>query len=112
MLHDTPQTYTEQTAKMLQCLNIPIHRIGRVQLLIGIPRFALDPVQSLSKELYPYIAAQCGCRDWRAVERAIREAILYAWDHQDPASWELYFPGIGKPPSNKRFISNLASFLK
>lgn len=97
--------------QMLRELSVPIHRTGYRQLCIAIPRFAQDSSQSLTKELYPYVAAQLGCADWRTVEHSIRVVILDAWQRRNPKVWEKYFPGAQKPPSNKQFIATLAEFL-
>lgn len=100
------------TIKMLHELQIGIHRLGYRQLFIAIPCYALDNNQSLSKELYPYVAEYYGYKDWHPVEHAIRVAIIDAWEHRDPFTWEYYFPGSKKAPSNKRFIATLAERLK
>lgn len=102
------QAQREQTENMLLELHVPIHRVGFEQLCIAIPCFARDPAQSLSKELYPQVAEHFGNADWRSVERAIREAIYYAWNHGDPAVWEAYFPGQLTAPSNRLFIITLS----
>ncbi len=100
------------TIQMLRELRIGIHRLGYRQLFIAIPCYAMDDMQSLSKELYPYIAEYFGYSDWHPVEHAIRVAIVDAWEHRDPIVWEYYFPGSKKPPSNKQFIATLAERLK
>lgn len=111
-------TITEQTiltlhatARMLHELGIPIHRNGYRQLCIAIPCYAQQDIQSLSKELYPYVADYFGQTNWQAVERSIRDVILDAWEHRDPEVWEVYFPKFRKVPSNKMFISTLAEHL-
>ena len=105
-------SYREATCCMLHELQIGIHRLGYKQLTIAVPCFALDDQQSLSKELYPYVANYFGYANWQPVEHAIRDAILDAWEKRDPAAWEKYFPGMKKPPSNKQFIATLAERLK
>ena len=102
----------EPTAKMLHELQISIRRLGYKQLTIAAPCFAMDDRQSLSKELYPYVANYFGYADWHPVEHAIRVAILDAWERRNPEVWEKYFPGMKKPPSNKQFIATLAEQLK
>ena len=97
---------------MLMELGIPLHRVGCKALCSAIPRFRDDDMQTLSKELYPAVAAELGCSDWRAVEHAIRDVIVCAWKRRDPAVWAKYFPGCRKPPSNKRFIATLAQFVR
>lgn len=102
----------EQVNEMLCSLNTPIHRLGYYQLLIGIPYYAQNPTQSVTKELYPYVAEVCGCNNPRAVEHSIRELIHFAWNHRNMEVWDQYFHGAVKAPSNKQFIAVLASKLK
>lgn len=98
-------------ATHLQLLKVPSHRDGYQYLCFGIPLFAQDPGQRLSKELYPAIAKQCGCNE-RAVEHSIRIAIEAAWNVRDKAVWERHFPGATACPSNKVFIAKMAEILK
>ena len=102
----------EDTCAMLRELQIGIHRNGYRQLLILVPCYALDENQSLTKELYPYAAGCFGYASWQPVEHAVRLVILDAWERRDKAVWEKYFPGMKKPPSNKKFIATLAERLK
>ena len=106
----SPSPETE-AARLLRRFRIPAHLEGYQQLCMAIPLFAADKSISFSKELYPQIARQLGCSDGRAVERAIRRAIRYAWEHRDPVLWDAHFPGL-RQPSNKCFISTLAELLK
>lgn len=100
-----------QTKQMLHELGFPCHRIGYYQLLLAIPKYSLDCRQSLSKEVYTYVADYWGYSDWRAVEHAIRIVILQTWLSRDPRAWDRYFPGLRKAPSNKLFIATLAERL-
>lgn len=100
------------TIAMLHELNISIHRLGYKSLSIAVPCYAVDDMQSLTKETYPYVAHCFGCTDWHSVERSIRTVILTAWDHRDPEIWNQYFPNQIKAPSNKQFIAVLAERLK
>ena len=50
----------EKTCGILHELRFGVHRLGYKQLLVLIPRYALDSSQSLSKELYPHAAEQFG----------------------------------------------------
>ena len=102
----------DSTITMLHGLRISIHRLGYKCLTIAVPYYAIDNTQSLTKELYPYIAKKLGYSDWYAVERAIRMVILDAWKKQDPAVWDQYFPGQQKVPTNKQFLSVLAEKLR
>ena len=105
---ETPLSAKEQADRMLQELRIPVHRIGYQQLAMGIPRYREQNMQSLSKELYPWLSRQFGQTSTQAIEHATRESIRYGWEHRAPEVWDLYFPGAIKPPSNKQFIAALA----
>jgi len=98
--------------RILLHLQVPAHRIGYTQLCEAIPRFAQDTTQSITKDVYPYVAAQLGYPDWRAVESAIRDVIADTWENGNRDAWESYFPGYTSAPSNKRFIATLAEYLK
>lgn len=102
----------DRASVLVRCLGIPIHRIGYRQAAASIARFSLGDVQCLSKEVYPLAGDLCGVSDARAVERAIREVILVAWEHGDRECWNTYFPGFDRPPSNKVFISTLAEYVR
>lgn len=106
------QIKQEPTIDMLHELSIGVHRLGYKYLTVAIPCFSLNDTQSLTKELYPYVADCFGCTDWHSVERSIRAVILDAWAHRDPAVWDQYFPHRSKAPSNKQFIAVLAELLK
>ena len=109
---ETETTLQEQAAGLLRELGIPCHRVGYLQLCMAIPLYALDERQSLSKDIYPLVAAHWGYTDWRTIEHAIRIVILFSWLHRDPAAWNRYFPNPDKAPSNKLFIATLAERLK
>ncbi len=84
---------------------------GFNQLRLCIPRYAQDPFQRLNKELYPAVAALCGCESGSSLERSIRCAIKTAWTKRNPKIWEEYFPGLTQSPSNKLFIARFAEFV-
>lgn len=89
---------------------------GYHQLRIGIPLFAQDPAQRLSKELYPAIAELFGIRDGQSVERSIRAAITKAWGTRDSEIWAEFFPQSTRSkaecPANKDFIARMAKILE
>lgn len=97
---------------MLKNLGIAANLSSHQMLCIGVPRFAVNPNQGLTKELYPYIAEQCNATNWESVERSIRYAIAEGWKNRNPEVWEMYFPGFTKAPTNKQFIATLAAFLR
>jgi len=104
-------TEQEKARKMLHELHFQAHRLGYKQLCIGVPYYHQNNVQSLSKELYPWIAAQFDHVTSQAVEHAVREAIRHAWECREAEVWKQYFPGAVRPPSNKQFIATLAERL-
>ena len=73
----------EQTLYDLRKLNVPMYLSGYRCLCVAIPQFAQDISQSMCNELYPAVAKALGYMDWRAVEFAIRRAILAAWERRD-----------------------------
>ncbi|MDO5154142.1 MAG: sporulation initiation factor Spo0A C-terminal domain-containing protein [Eubacteriales bacterium] len=95
----------------LLALRLSISSDGFQQLRIGIPLFAQDKTQRLSKELYPAIAQRFGCSA-EAVERSIRDAINAAWLIRDESLWHSYFPNLAECPTNKVFIAQLAELLE
>ena len=100
----------------LHQLAIPTHLDGYGQLCIGLPLFAQNPHQFLTKELYPAIAKHYPGKDSRAVEHSIRKAIKAAWILRDNAMWRKYFVpnsrGMIPCPSNKVFLCRLADILR
>jgi DNA-binding response OmpR family regulator len=104
-----------QTAIQLHILNFRTHLDGYHQLRVGIPMFFDNPDISLSKELYPAIAAHFQLSDFRTVEHSMRHAIVDAWHHKDPIVWAGYFPpgadGKIPCPTNKNFFAAIAEKL-
>lgn len=96
---------------ILHELGLPVHRIGYKQLCLAIVHYSQNDIQSLSKELYPFVAARFGYRDWHPVEHAMRLVICQAWSQRPPGLWEQYFTDTTKPPSNKQFIATIAELL-
>ena len=73
-----------------------------------------NPMQSITKELYPSVARQFNCNSAQ-VERSIRNAIQGAWNQRNEALWAQVFQpdehgGIPRP-SNAAFITRLADRL-
>ena len=56
----------------------------------GLPMFAENPQQTVTKELYPAIGKLNG-KTGEQVERAIRNAIELAWQRRDERIWRMYF---------------------
>lgn len=89
------------------------HR-GFAYLREAIVCYNTNPRQSVTKELYPAIAAALHVKK-TCVERSIRTAIEAAWLRGDPAAWAQFFPvDPGFPaarPTNSHLIARLASEL-
>lgn len=95
----------EVTAEHLNLLNFPVHWSSYQHLRVGVPLFSQDTHQSLSKELYPAIAAICGNDNKNQVESAIRNSIKKLWKNRNVVIWEKYFPSFADPLSNKEFFA-------
>lgn len=111
-----PQNARSLTTAYLHALNVPTHLDGYRHLCVAIPKYAEDPTQLITKELYPAVAELCDSKDGRAVEHAIRTAIQIAWSHRNDNIWHKYFPpdadGAIPCPTNKEFICCLAEYLQ
>lgn len=101
-------------SNLLLSLGVPTKLHGYAYLREAVLLMAQDPSQSITKELYPRVAALCRCNP-KHVERSSRTAIESAWLHRDDRIWQLYFQpgvdGIIPRPSNGAFISRLADSL-
>lgn len=95
----------------LQKLGVP-HWGGYDDLRVGVPLFAQDPSQSMTKEFYPSVAVLRGRDNWQQVEKAIRDVKEYAYEHRNDAVWREYFLDASECPTNKAFIARLSEFLK
>ena len=98
-------------AGCLLALGISAKLNGYEYLVEAIPYFMAHPGVSITKELYPAVAALCGSKASQ-VERSIRSAIQTAWLRREESAWHAYFPGRqdGRVPrpTNTEFISRLA----
>ena len=102
-------------SNLLLALGVPTKLNGYGYLREAVLLMAEDPKQSITKELYPAVAAACS-GDRKNVERSIRSAIEKAWRNRDENLWKLYFPidgtGITRRPTNSEFITRLADALQ
>lgn len=102
-------------SNMLLALGVPARNVGFRSLETAVIQYAGNPGQSVTKELYPGVARQCG-GSGSSVERSIRAAIQVAWTRRDEAIWRRYFQpcrGGGVPrPTNTEFIATLAERLR
>lgn len=94
-------------------LGMPSNLAGFAQARMGIMMLTKDPGQSITKELYPAIAAQSEQRTSAgSVERNIRTAINAAWCRHNEEVWRRYFPatpdGHVPKPTNTQFLTRLA----
>lgn len=98
-------------SNLLLTLGVPTKLRGYSYLREAVLERMRDPAQSVTKELYPTVAALC-CATPVQVERSIRSAIAAAWTRRDEQLWRLYFqpdPNGQMPrPTNAAFISRLA----
>lgn len=101
-------------SNLLLTLGIPTKLRGYAYLREAVLERMRDPAQSVTKELYPCVAALC-CATPIQVERSIRSAIAAAWTRRDDQLWRLYFQpdadGSLPRPTNAAFISRLADSL-
>ena len=76
----------------------------------GLPMFAENPQQTVTKELYPAIGKLHG-KTGEQVERAIRNAIELAWQRRDERIWRMYFApapdGSTPRPTNGQLLHTL-----
>lgn len=100
-------------AILLELMSHP-GRHGYMYLPTAVRLFAADPMQPLTKELYPAVAQQFGTNG-KCVEKAIRDAIEQAWQERDNEVWRRYFPtdrsGQVCKPTNKAFLAIVAGHL-
>ena len=101
-------------SNILLTLGVPTKLRGYAYVREAVLERMRDPGQSITKELYPTVAALC-CATPMQVERSIRSAIAAAWSRRDEQVWQLYFPtdpsGTRVRPTNAAFISRLADSL-
>ncbi len=109
-----PDCPRSQISGLLLRLGISAKLRGYHYLREAVLLMAGDPKQSITKELYPAIAAQCSCTAIQ-IERSIRSALHTAWRHADCDVWQRYFPaddtGHIPRPTNAAFISRLADLM-
>lgn len=102
-------------SELLIRLGIPAKLQGFEMLRVSIQETILNPGMSITKELYPKVAAATGFTAVQ-VERSIRTAIAKGAQVGDAKLWQLLFPAAlvqtGKCPSNGVFIATVAEFLR
>lgn len=104
-----------RTANILISLGFGTKWHGYKYLKEAVVIFSQEPGLSMTKELYPAVAALLHT-EWDLVERSIRNAIGTAWLRRDDQVWQLYFPpgpdGVIPKPTNANFISRLAEAIR
>lgn len=70
-----------------------------------------EPFASVTKCIYPQIGKTVDGTGMQ-VEKAIRDAIKYAWTNGNKQLWQVYFPGAVKCPSNEQFLARIANVLQ
>lgn len=110
----TEDWYTTMAKQLLLTLNFRTNLSGYHYLLDAVTYLQKDIQQSLTKELYPAVARDCGS-SWQQVEHGIRIAIRDAWQSRDDSVWSLYFPpeknGKIPKPTNSKLLTRLAECL-
>lgn len=108
----SPEDLKAQTVFHLHTLNFQTHRTGYRQLCDAIPLYFRDRDVCLDTVLYAQIAEIHNKSGNKAVERAMRSVIEYAWAHRDKLVWSKYFPNQSECPSNKVFFDAIADHLQ
>ena len=110
-----PEDLPSKVSGLLLMMGFSAKLHGFKYLQEAIAQILRCPDQSITKELYPAVAAvyeTAGCH----VERSIRGAILDAWNRRDDRIWQLYFPpdscGNLPKPTNAAFITRIADGLR
>lgn len=95
----------------LQTLSMLAKHNGYHYVREGIVQSVQAPGQSVTKELYPAVAAKFDT-EAAHVEHSIRTALAYGWNHRNPQIWEQYFPTATRCPSNAVFIARMAELIR
>lgn len=101
-------------SNLLVSLGISTKLRGYAYLREAVMLMVQNPMQSITKELYPGVARHFGCTPSQ-VERSIRNAIQQSWEKRSNDVWSTVFQsddsGTIPRPSNATFISRLADRL-
>lgn len=103
---------SSRIAGLLLSLSLRPKLAGYTYLAEGILQLSQRPEQSITKELYPAIAA-LHRTTVDAVERSMRTAISGGWKRMEAQVWRQFFPadaaGVIPRPTNADFLSRLAA---
>ena len=109
------QNHLSNASAILFALGVPTKLRGHACLREAILCMVKNPGQSITKELYPEVAALCNGTASQ-VERSIRSAISAAWNNRDELLWRQYFgadrEGHMTKPTNADFITRVADLLR
>ena len=112
---EMPITDTHKAENFLRYLGFFPHLNGYKMLATAITIVIRNPHISMTKELYPQVAAMWGT-DWKQVEHAIRNCIKSAYKQRNDWIWQMYFPcGPDRKVGhlkNSVFISCVADYLR
>lgn len=101
----------DEIRQLLGKLSLSGRHNGRDYLVEAIALAIPNPDFAVTKDIYPAVARHFGCKSGH-VERSVRSALEFAWEHGDAALWQQYFPDTSTRPSNAVFIRQLAASLR
>lgn len=108
-------TPEENLVMVLDVLGVNQAHDGYYHILKAVHLLAQDPLQSITKVIYPEVGSTFG-GNGPQVERSIRSAIQYAWNNRDERIWACYFKpgkdGSIQKPTNQSFLLMLLRLLK
>ena len=106
---------TDPLEQTLNVLGVRKKLSGYSCIQEAVNQMIQNPGLSLTKEVYPAVAAICGGTPAR-VERAIRGTIVDTWKRREDKIWKVFFPpnqsGQLCCPSNGEFLAVVAGCLK
>lgn len=107
------QSFEEVVTRLIWKMNIPPHLKGYNYLRKAIVLAYENPalLDSITKGLYPAVA-QYYATNVISVERALRNAVTYAWNNGTEVLKSYFGPWGGRRPSNSRFIATVIDHLR
>lgn len=107
-------SFDNMVERILLSLGLRMNLVGYEYVCWAVRFLAEDPGRTLTKEIYPAVAAACDATP-QGVERAIRTVLRDAWSRRNEAVWRMYFPrersGMIPCPQNGTFLSRIAACL-
>ena len=95
---------------ILAALGFKLNTSGYRTILLALEIFAKNPMQKITSELYPAVAAACHGTTAQ-VEKAIRDSVESAWKDCNEHIWRMYFPagknGKTAKPTNGDFLARI-----